>query len=223
MVAPTVTFAPATPEPAKDGIFVTVTGEVPVLAHLKITDASTRVRAVSPVFKQGLNPTGVVSNQKTSFYFDTGTEGTFTVKVTDGDTNEYTTDPVYWYDDAPTYAYPDADDLSAALLDALPTGSDVGITKSGRTTMLEFKKGMAGRPLTVLVTASGMTKHQTTVAVGGTAGTSFSGPFKFGPLFLADETYAIDLVADEADGDLSIAKGDSLLTAPVALEVAPAI
>jgi hypothetical protein len=125
-----ITFTPAVPVPGRDGVHFTVTGEVPVLAHLQISDVNEKIIGVSPVFKMGLNPVdgGAASNEITIIAF-TGDPGSFTVEVTDEDENVYVTGPVYMYDDEGSYTYPDSDALSAALLEVLPSGAGVVVAR----------------------------------------------------------------------------------------------
>lgn len=168
---------------ALDAIYIRVYGAVEDPSVVKITGEQTMI---SPVFTQSTMPDGTGPD---AFLLTEFTDG-FTLEVYafgDGD-NAVETDPVY-YDSDEDYTYPDDDELSGALADALD-GLDAEIRHLADGARLVLLGGK--------YSGQKMELHGTGVTVADAD--SEAGPFEFGPLTLAAGDYVIDVIDDEGAG-----------------------
>jgi hypothetical protein len=212
---PTVTYIPATPRPVVDGILITVTGEVQPLARVEVKDTATnKVHYESNEFEQGLNP-DISTGEVIVAITGAPTGGTYTLNADDGADLGDTAAIAF---DANQY------DVNAAVKDAWGD-ANVYAEEHEDGIRIVFMGSLANKAVTVtsddalLTGGTTPAAEVTEVHAGGTA-QSGSGPYQCGPWFMPEGDYEIDVVvARDTDTE---DEGDTLLTAPVALEVADA-
>lgn len=203
-MAPEISYVPASPE-AGDGVFITVKGVVAEGAKVVIS-SDTKDLIKSPPFGQDAIPEGT-GKEARSLQITGGTSGTFALTVVDPETAASdTTEPIYYYNDAPTYAYPDDETVREALEDVVPADVSVEVSRSGALLTILFGGRWSGKdvPMTVDTTLVGGSETGTAADV-----TIAGGPSTFGPYFLAAGDYDINVKA----------ANDSVLAGPTELTV----
>jgi len=194
---PQLEVSPAEPTPS-DLVTITATGTVPEGSTIVVTSGGDELQKSVP-FGIGDIPEGT-GRDKFTLQILGGDIGTFTLEVYEyGDqAGGATTDAIYYYNDAPTYAYPDEDDVAEALEEALGLeDGDVEASKSGSTLTILIGGQYAGKDLVMLAAAS-ISGSETVTKVDAL---QTAGPFVFGPLQLEEGDYEADLV-DEDDVSL---------------------
>jgi hypothetical protein len=191
MTDPLLTVTPASPA-SGDLVTFTVTGTVDSPATILVTSDDGSIIARSPTFGIGDIPEGT-GREAYSLTLLGGTSGEFTFDVYawgDG-ANAVTTDPIYFYNDDPVFAYPTSAAIAAAIEGGLP-GSSVTVDRLGSLMTILIGGDFSGKRvgLTIDEGDTGATATLTDVDATG-------GPFVFGPLMLTDDDYTADLMDDE--------------------------
>jgi hypothetical protein len=195
-----LSIVPGAPTELK-GVTLTVYGEVDPPAAVTIRDASSpyKLRAQSTVFGQGPRPVGT-GPQAFTVDID-AVSGEFSLYLyTDGG-DDFTTDPIYYYDDGPpNYLYPDSDDVADAINEALGDGTDTTVSKIGGLLVVLVGGKWSGKDdLTMEGIEDDLVGGAGTVTVAEIE--PDSGPYVFGPLHLDSGTYRADLQTIDEDGN----------------------
>lgn len=217
---PTLTFEPSTPTPVEDGVLYAVTGPVPVLAHIELTDGEGRIRGKSPQFRQ-TNKLQGPSDAEAFVLEVTGSPGGGNYKLKTRSTIEHGN-----YETTADIAY---NANAAAIEDALEAlvgaGNVAVVDGEGDTVVVTFGgdapiKGMSLALADNDLTGGTSPTVEITRTSAGLLGLEevAGGPYFWGPVYVPKNTSIVaDLVADE-DGEMDeydVYEGDSLLDAAV--------
>lgn len=192
-MATEITYDPASPS-AGDALTFTVTGEAPEGSRIVVTADGDEQQA-SPPFGLEAAPEGTGSDQWT-LSITGGTIGDFVLSVYEYGDDPSDTDDIYYFNDAPTYAWPDSDDIIDALESALP-GLDVEVERDGATLTLILGGQYAGRDMQMTVTPT-IAGAETVVSLDKA---NTAAEYVWGPVVLSADVYTVDVV-DEDDASL---------------------
>jgi putative AlgH/UPF0301 family transcriptional regulator len=207
---PTLTITPTPSGSAptdRQGILFIVEGPVRPNSAIVITTDDDVVHAKSPAF--GMK-NRVVKTSEVVDITSTATGGTFYLYGDDG-TTDFPQTPDLDHDAT-------AADVQAAIRSlwgqqsVVATGGPLG-TEAVRVT---FADRLREQAITVAVNDDAATGGSVTVAeitAGGAESSVLGGPYTFGPIFLPHADYTADVLAVEADADLGVNIGDSMLSA----------
>lgn len=190
-----LTVEPAAPAPG-DGILITVRGEVEEGSTIAVTSDGDELQE-SPPFGIGIEPEGT-GPEALTLKIVGGSGGHFSLSVRDPDISDptyYETDPIYYDEDAPTYTYPDVDDVIEAFEDVVPEGVTVDARKVGNTMTILFGGKWSGKNVGMTIDAADIVGSETSTLADVT---STGGPFTFGPLYLEEGDY--EIVLKDPDG-----------------------
>lgn len=188
-----LTYEPASPSPG-DALTFTVTGEAPEGSRIIVTADGDEQQA-SPPFGLEAAAEGTGSD-RFILQITGGTIGDFILAVYEYGDEPSETDDIYYFNDAPTYAWPDSDDIIDALEAALP-GLAVEVERDGAALTIILGGQYAGRDMQMTVTAdiSG-SESAASVDAANTAA-----EYVWGPVVLPADVYTVDVV-DEEDASL---------------------
>jgi hypothetical protein len=186
-----ISYEPTSPS-AGDALTFTVTGTAPEGSRVVVTADGDEMQA-SPPFGLEAAPEGTGNDQYT-LKITGGSIGTFILGVYEYGDDPAETDPIYYFNDAPTYAYPDSDDIIDALEEALP-GLDVEVERDGATLTVILGGKYAGKDMQMTVTPT-ITGSETAVNLDRA---NTAAEFTWGPVVLPADVYTVDVV--DADDD----------------------
>jgi hypothetical protein len=213
---PALTFEPVTPTPVEDGVLYAVTGPVPVLAHIQLTDGDDRVRGVSPQFRQA-NKLSTPGDAEVYELALVGSPAGGTFKIGARSTIEHGT-----YESTGNIPYDYEDDDVETALEAVVGAGNVTVTDG----VIAFGGDSPIKGMSLRVAANNLTggssPHptltRTTAEAVGLVNLP-GGPYYWGPIYVPKNASIVaDLVADEdgtAGDESDVYEGDSLLAAPV--------
>lgn len=199
-----LSYTPASPG-AGDALTFIVTGEAPSGSRVVVT-ADGDEKQASPAFGLEDMPEGTGSDRY-SLTITGGTVGDFTLSIYEYGDTPVATGPIYYYNDAPTYAYPDSSDIVDALEGALP-GLEATVERNGPALTIIFGGQYSGKDMQMTVNSTGIAGSESVVSADeATPG----GPFKWGPVTLPADVYTADVLNSS---------NVSIITAPLTITIA---